>query len=119
MRADVQRFYGLNLDDVGEAYSWRHLADLAACLPHESATIRELSPANLWGPQEYLLASIADSLRWLVWAKTRDGSRGRNMPKPIPRPGDVNRSQGRFKDAVALPLDEVKRLLRLPRGEGV
>lgn len=30
-----------------------------------------------------LLASIADSLHYLVWSKTKDGSNGRNRPKSI------------------------------------
>ena len=36
---------------------------------------------------EYLLAQVADSLNWLVWAKTKDAEHNRNRPKPIPRPG--------------------------------
>lgn len=30
-----------------------------------------------------LLASVADSLRWLVWAKTEDGHKGRNQPESL------------------------------------
>jgi hypothetical protein len=30
-----------------------------------------------------LLRSVDYSLRWLVWAKTEDGSRGRNCPEPV------------------------------------
>jgi hypothetical protein len=29
-----------------------------------------------------LLRSVEVSLRWLVWAKTKDGLAGRNMPEP-------------------------------------
>ncbi|MFC9966339.1 DUF5361 domain-containing protein [Nocardia ignorata] len=35
---------------------------------------------------ELLMADIADSLRWLRWAKSKDAKHGR-PPKPIPRPG--------------------------------
>lgn len=41
----------------------------------------------MWGLPEMLAADIADSLRWLMWAKTPDAPKGRNRPKPIPRPG--------------------------------
>lgn len=40
-----------------------------------------------WSLNEYLLADVVDTLRWLQWAKTEDGSRGRNRPRPVPRPG--------------------------------
>lgn len=41
----------------------------------------------MWGLTEMLLADIVDSQRWQVWAKTKDGHKGRNRPKPVPRPG--------------------------------
>ena len=85
-------------------------------LPETSAYWRAREPEKArWGISEYLLAAIADSLRWLVWAKTKDAKRNRNRPKPIPRPGDKRRERGTFKGAIARPLDEVKRLLALPR----
>lgn len=36
------------------------------------------APSNI-----LLLASIADSLHYLVWSKTKAGSKGRNRPKSI------------------------------------
>lgn len=87
-------------------------------LPADSAYWRAREPErSRWGVSEYLLAVIADSLRWLVWAKTKDAKRGRNKPKPIPRPGDSDKKQskGTFKGAVSMTVDEVKRRLALPR----
>lgn len=40
-----------------------------------------------WTRTNMLLATIADVLRWLQWAKTVDGRKGRNAPDPIVRPG--------------------------------
>lgn len=34
-----------------------------------------------------LLAAAVDQLTVLAWMKTEDGAKGRNRPKPIPRPG--------------------------------
>lgn len=34
-------------------------------------------------PELGFLSSIEYSLRWLKWAKTKDGSAGRNVPQPI------------------------------------
>lgn len=87
-------------------------------LPASSAYWRAREPEGArWGVSEYLLAVIADSLRWLVWAKTKDAKRNRNRPKPIPRPGDSEKkkSTGRMSGAVAYTVDEVKRRLALPR----
>jgi hypothetical protein len=53
----------------------------------ESALYRTLNPQWMWGLPEMLAADIADSLRWLVWAKTEDARKKRNIPRPIPRPG--------------------------------
>lgn len=84
--------------------------------PVESALVRAREPErSRWGVAEYLLAVIADSLRWLVWAKTKDAKRGRNRPKPVPRPGDSQKAQGRFAGAVGRSTAEVRRLLALPR----
>ncbi len=56
-----------------------------------------------------------DALRWLVWAKTKDGEKGRRRPEPLQRPG-IKEPESRIpKDVVALPVDEVARRLKLPR----
>ena len=62
-----------------------------------------------------MAAAQLDALNWLVWSKTRDGSKNRKKPKPVPRPGDKDKAKGRFRDSIALPVDEVKRRLALPR----
>ena len=58
-------------------------------LPRSSSTARALYGPELseWGVTEHLLAGVLDVLRWLQWAKTEDGEKGRNRPEPIPRPG--------------------------------
>ena len=114
LRADFQRFYGLNLGDMGCAFTVRHAADLAACLPPDGAVAKAINPDWRWGLQEHLLATIADTLRWLQWSKTADGAKNRKRPKPIPLPG-VDQGKGRMKDAVSVDVDELKRLLALPR----
>ena len=108
---------GLRLRDLGsDRFTWGDLKAILAHLPQSSAYWRAREPEkSRWGVGEYLLASIADSLRWLVWAKTKDAKRRRNLPKPIPRPGADKRSKGTFNGAVGRSVDEVKRLLSLPR----
>lgn len=40
----------------------------------------------------HLLALVADRLEVLIWQQTEDGSKGRNHPEPIPRPGVKSRA---------------------------
>lgn len=63
-----------------------------------------------------MAALVADRLGWLVWAKTKDASKGRNAPKPIPRPSNQHNQAERVSDALSLDIDEVARRLALPRG---
>ena len=58
-------------------------AEVLGALPVDVSAGRGLGV----GLQEMLLAAIADSLRWLQWAKTKDGARGRICPEPIRGPG--------------------------------
>lgn len=58
------------------------------------AKVRADPEALLWTPDRQLLAAIADRLSILVWQPTEDGRRGRNQPKPIPRPGVRTESSG-------------------------
>lgn len=68
-------------------YSWRSLppstaATLAAGLGPDSRIMQKLSGAPA-AVNTLLLAMIADSLRILVWMKTKDGARGKNPPESI------------------------------------
>jgi hypothetical protein len=55
---------------------------------HKSALAAEQHPEDAsWALNEHLLAEVADTQRLLLWAKTKDGSKNRNRPKPIERPG--------------------------------
>ena len=69
-------------------YSWRDLLVLIRHSPKGSAYYSlESGEESLWGVQEHLTANLVDLTNILVWFKTKDGSKGRNRPKPIPRPG--------------------------------
>lgn len=74
---------------------------------------KAINPENTWGEAEYLLADIANSLRWLVWSKTKDAEKGKNPPKMIEPP----RKEMKVSNEYALDLDEYKRRLALPREE--
>lgn len=83
--------HGLRLDDVGTpALSWRDLKIiLTRQEPHKSALWREKNPEDApWDLQAQLLAEVVDMQHLLVWAKTKDGQKNRNRPKPVERPGN-------------------------------
>lgn len=68
----------------------RHVAALAAVMVRqpESWTHRAIQPDWQWESHLAALAAHqADSLATLVWQNTKDGHKGRNQPKPYPRPG--------------------------------
>jgi len=86
LRADFQQYYGLNLERLGYEYSIKHAASLVTQLPRESRLYIAIDCRATWGITEYQLADIANSLRWLVWAQTKDGQKNRNRPEMMKPP---------------------------------
>jgi hypothetical protein len=98
---------GRRLDDVGsELFSWRELKVIVTRTPpSRSALSFEREPNDAaWDLNAHLLAEVVDSLRLLLWAKTKDGSKNRNRPKPVDRPGRRPEKFGKKP----LPLDLIR-----------
>jgi hypothetical protein len=96
---------GWFLRDVGVTFTWHDLWVFTRHLPYESALARSLFGADYeWRLKEQILAGISDSLRVLVWQQTADGHKGKNQPKPMPRPGiEPDEDQTTYgKDAVSI-----------------
>ena len=91
LRADLQRFYGLDIDRMGCDYSVAHAAACAANMPRDSACVRAVSPVAAWSDETYLLAQIEYDLRVLAWQNSKDGAKNRNKPKRMQTPADVER----------------------------
>lgn len=94
--------------------SWRDVWVICTSAPPKSPLAIALNPRLAWDTTDYLLADIADSQRWLVWAKTKNGQKNKDRPKPLPRPGvaDVN---GRMTEVTAMDVDQMKRFLKRRR----
>lgn len=107
LEADLIRS-GLRLRDVGsEEFSWRDLKAFITGADQNSAIARALHPEEwMWNNEAMLLASAVDTLRVIAWQKTRDGSKGRNAPAPIPRPGVVPTT--RKTTGKAVPMNELR-----------
>lgn len=79
----------------------------------ESATYKAVHPDWQWHSLANRLAGAqADALNLLWWAKTKDGEKNRNRPKSVfPDSG----KSSRMKDAVMMPVDELRAYLARPR----
>ncbi|WP_139652775.1 DUF5361 domain-containing protein [Raoultibacter phocaeensis] len=113
VRADMQQYYGLNIERMGIDYSMRHAADLIAMLPSKSRTFRAIDARYEWDMNEYLLAEAVDSLHMMVWANSKDAQKNRNRPKPLPRPGSGSPS----RETIGLDAEEYAVELMKPRKE--
>ena len=99
LRADFQQYYSLNIDDVDKAFGVAHAASLMAQLPPDSRLPHIYNPDASWSQDTYFLASIEYSLRVLVWAKTKDGQRGTNKPKPYPLPSEKAKKKSQIENS--------------------
>ena len=108
LRADFRQYYGVSFDESLEA-SVIETSDLAAMLPRGSRTFTAINPEYAWEQHHYLLANIANSLQFLVWAKTKDGQKNRNRPKTIKPP------KKQEENKVTFTADEYMERLSRPR----
>ena len=98
LRADMQRLYGINIDDIGASCPLLHAADLAAMLPRDSLCVQAEDESAQWGEAMYALRSIEYSLRVLAWQNTKDGHAGRNQPRPVETPAERALVRGRAEE---------------------
>lgn len=68
-------------------YDWRTLpirtAATLACGLRDNSRIKMLISGTRYNTDTMLLAGIADRLSILAWQKTKDGQKGRNMPRML------------------------------------
>lgn len=74
-----------------------------------------LDSGAVWPTSAYLLSSIEYSLRWLCWAETEDGIKGRNRPSPLATPATP--SQEKRAERPGMSKDELAKYLAMPRVE--
>lgn len=77
---------GYRLADIPGRLSWHDTWLMAAHSPAGTPLAGTLDPRARWSGTDWWLRSIEYSLRWLVWAQTRDGQKGRNRPVPVSPP---------------------------------
>lgn len=115
LRADIQRFYGLNLDETGEIRV-RRMADLAANLPDCALIWGKINPQAQWDATRQLLANIADNTAFLAFCKTKDASKGKKFSNAIKRPGSKSNTNSiTIKTGHAESSEELYALLGIDR----
>ena len=84
----MQRWFSIDFDDVlNGSVSIIQAASCVAYLPPDGAVAFEQNGEKVvWDIDRQINADIANSLRWLVWAKTKDGQKNRNRPRMIEQP---------------------------------
>ncbi|WP_346681864.1 hypothetical protein [Bifidobacterium pullorum] len=110
LRADIQRFYGLDLDELGHSVRPRRMADLAANLPTNATIWGRIDPKAQWDVATQLLADIADNTAFNAWTKTKAAQQGARWRGAIPRPGSQPDT-----DVQTLEPDDMLRILSMPR----
>lgn len=115
LRADFQRWYGLDLDDLGHSLRIRRAADLAAYIPEDGAVWPEIDPCLKWDTTKQLLANISDATSFAAWTKTKDAQRRNATWKgALQRPG-LREHRLRQQDVQAMSPEQLDRLLSMPR----
>lgn len=70
----------LSFDDI----TWLDLRALVRHAKPDSAIGRATNPDWWVTPEVQFLRDVEYRLAWLMWAKTKDGDKGRNAPRPVP-----------------------------------
>ena len=90
VRADLQRYFGLNIEHMGHDFSIWQAAACLRCLPLGSNLLTKIDPQMGYTKEDYLLHGIRDAL----------------YRQHLPYPWEINREtsgQGTFD---AVPVDE-------------
>ena len=92
------------------ALDWRDLFVLVMRAQPDTATFKAFRPDWQHTPEIEMLRGIEHHTRWLVWAKTKDGSAGRNIPTPWPLPWDPKPDKGEF-EADVMSIEELNKII--------
>lgn len=104
---------GKDIRDLGTPrLTWRHFKVYVLGLAQDPKSLfaRAYNPDVIWTLEALLQAEVIDTLHDLRWMKTKDGSKNRNRPKPLKRPGvEVREDEEVVGDA--MEMDDLKALI--------
>ena len=64
-----------------------------------------------WNTTNQLLAMVADHLAVANWFQTKDGQKGKNRPKQIPRPGVRDEEEHTYGKGTSMSMAEARKWL--------
>lgn len=103
---------GLRLRQLGtDELTWDDFGAIVSTLTtRDSALYRAMFPDSWqWGLREHLLAAQLDALHLIFWSKTKSASKGKDRPKPIPRPGIKPERDETFGEPTVVSVEEMSR----------
>lgn len=115
LRADLQQYYGIDLDHAmsGE-HSATHIACLLIELPIDARVrVAEVSDAA-WTREQVLIAALLNSLNGLIYGMSDPRKRGKRPE--IVGPSWMKKGSTRSLPARAMPINELMEILSRPRG---
>ena len=93
-----------------ERISVIHVASCAAYLPPNGAVAYESHGKTVqWDIDTLMISDVANSLRWLVWSKTKNGQKNRKRPTMLEPPKQAKEKPQAYE------VDKVKEILRRKR----
>ena len=116
LRADLQHYYRLDLDQLGRTLRVRRAADLAANLPEQARVWARLDPALAWDARTRLLAMIADCADFVAWTRSAASQEpGARWESRISRPGDGPERKKGGDAPASLSIGELEERLAVPQ----
>lgn len=117
LRADLQRYYGVDIDHAmaGE-HSAEHVAALAACLPSDANIHKTRNPDARWSLTDVLLASLLNTLNALIYGLGDPRKRG--APPALVGPSYMTKNdkgKTRELDTTVMTIDQLTAELAKPR----
>ena len=114
LRADLQQYYGIDLDHaMSGIHTAHHIACLMMQLPSDARIRTAGNLDNQWTLTDVLLASILNSLNGLIYGMSDAKKRGQR-PELI-GPSWMQSKRMKSIPARAMPVDELISILNQPR----
>lgn len=127
MEADFQQFYNLDMWSLVNSGGLKRAARLLWQLPKESRFLNAIDPMAAWDWSDLFLMQMNQSLRQLVWSKTKDAQVPKNAPELVApqfilnaiREAEKKKDQAKTRqltpDARIMTIDELDAYLKKPR----
>lgn len=98
--------------DIYELKTRQLSSALNALMEDSNSLSSKAAGGNGWNRTDHLLAMVVDELRLANWQRTKDGTKGRNRPKPVSPLAERGTRVGKTDKSPAEVIDFLDRLHR-------